>query len=312
MSWLKAQRTSWASTALAALCASLLLPMPARAADRALLVGVADYPGLPRRLWLYGPINDVALMRKTLVARGMQASDIRVLVSRAGPSDEPTRANILLAMEQLKRHAQPGDRVVFYLSGHGSQQPQPVQRAGRPLEPDGLDEVFLPADVDKWDGNGARAFIPNALLDDEIGEWIDAMVDKGATVWGVFDTCHAAGMARAGSARWRAVSGAELGLPAPRAASPALRQVHGRTDGRVLAFAAGAHELTGEEWVRHSDRPGDLSVNGVFTFHLAQALAAAARINTQVLGAAVNQAYAKARRLSPRPAFVDLQNIDWP
>ena len=85
-----------------------LFCLPALATDRALLIGVADYPDLPRRLWLRGPVNDVALMRDVLVARGMRPEHQRVLASRAGGADEPTRFNILAAMQAVRSAALPG------------------------------------------------------------------------------------------------------------------------------------------------------------------------------------------------------------
>ena len=167
----------------------------AKATGHALLIGVSDYPNLPKRLWLKGPANDVALMSDTLQGLGFEPQRIQKLVSRLGANREPTRANIVLAMARLRLEVQPGDRVVLYFAGHGSQQPQPADHGKRPTEADGLDEVFLPADVDRWQGAGSPVAIPNALLDDEIGEWIDGVVDRGATVWAIFDTCHAGGMA---------------------------------------------------------------------------------------------------------------------
>jgi hypothetical protein len=290
-------------------------PHAAQATDRALLIGVSDYPALPRRLWLNGPVNDVALMRQTLLGRGFEASNIQALVSRTGPANEPTRANILAALAQAVQVVQAGDRVVFYLSGHGSQQPQPQTRGTRPAETDGLDEVFLPADVGVWNGQTSRAAIPNALLDDEIGEWMDAVVDKGALVWGIFDTCHAAGMSRGGRVKWRSVASAELGLTvtdnaaAPSHNRPTTAQ---RSDGRTLAFAARSHELTGEEWLPRGGSPRTLRIHGVFTFHLAQAWAQGAGIDTQALEAALRAKYQQELRLRPTPVMLGLPSLAWP
>ena len=302
-------------SALLLLCL-LALATQAQAASHALLIGVSDYPNLPRRLWLRAPGNDVALMREALLARGFSADRIQQLVSRAGGAHEPTRQNILLALRQLESQVQHGDSVVLYLAGHGSQQPQPAGHGRRPTEADGLDEVFLPADVQRWAGGAAGAAIPNALLDDELAEWIDAVVDRGATVWALFDTCHAAGMARGRNAGVRAVSPAELGVPEPgdrsmrmRVSQPMQPKGHthghtqGRTDGRAFATAARKHESTSEEWLPLGAPLGRNRLHGVFTYHLAQALKSEQHPTLHDIERVMRLAYARERRTEPTPQF---------
>ncbi len=288
-------------------CIALMaVPVQSHAVDHALLIGVSDYPHLPRRLWLRAPGNDVALMRDTLLARGFEAARIQQLVSSTDAANEPTRHNIVEALGKLLARVQPGDSVVLYLAGHGSQQPQPAARGKRPAEADGLDEVFLPADVKQWDGSGAHAAIPNALLDDELAEWIDAVVDRGATVWALFDTCHAAGMARGRNPGVRALSPAELGVPEPRGSGlpkQASGRIDGRTDGRVLAMAARKHESTAEEWMPRGAPLGKNRLHGVFTYHLAQALKAEPQPTLHNLERALRLAYARERRTEPTPQF---------
>ncbi len=306
--------TLWQNTA----CFVVLLAAAphAHAADHALLIGVSDYPNLPRRLWLRAPGNDVALMRETLLARGFAPERVRQLVSRAGGANEPTRHNIIEALRKLQAQVQPGDSVVLYLAGHGSQQAQPAGRANRPTEADDLDEVFLPADVQRWDGNAAQAAIPNALLDDELAEWMDAVVDRGATVWAFFDTCHAAGMARGRRAGVRAVSPAELGLPEPR--DRPLRmpvsqpmQAKGRTDGRAFAMAARKHESTAEEWLPLGAALGKNRLHGVFTYHLVQTLKNEPWPTLYDIERAMRLAYARERRTEPTPQFKGDAALRW-
>lgn len=293
-------------------CVAIAWPEAGHATDRALLIGVSDYPALPKRLWLRGPVNDVALMRDTLLARRFKPEAIRVLSSRSTPDDEPTRSHILQAMQALQQQVQAGDRVVLYLAGHGSQQPQPAQHGSRPTEPDGLDEVFLPADVQQWDGSGAQAAIPNALLDDEIGEWIDALVDRGATVWAVFDTCHAAGIGRGpGRSSHRALAPAELGVPIPKAAG-AARLTHavrpappmGRSDGRLLLHAARAHELTGEEWLPRGAPMLRSRMHGVFTFHLTALWRGPQAMDAALIESSIREVYRSEGRAQPQPTVV--------
>lgn len=288
----------------------------AYATNHALLIGVSDYPQLPRRLWLKGPVNDVSLVRAVLLEKGFDGERIQTLASRSTPERDPNRENILLAFDRLKKSVKPGDRVFFYLAGHGSQQPQTAIQAERPTEADELDEVFLPSDVHQWDGVGTRAAIPNALLDDEIGEWMDALVDAGATVWGVFDTCHAAGMARGKAGGGRAISPADLGLPLTLTVttSPKARRKppSTRLDGRSLAFASRSHELAAEEWLPRGASLASTRRHGVFTFHLAGALRGSPSLNASVLQQAVGATYANERRVAPVPQWVGDATLLWP
>ncbi len=268
--------------------------LDASAADHALLVGVSRYPALPRTLWLEGPANDVRLMREALHARGFDPRLVRSL------SDAPTRADILGAMAGVLDQARPGDRVVFHFAGHGSQQPQPSHP--RYPEPDGLDEVLLPSDAGRWQGPGQIEAIPNAIVDDEIGDWIDALVDKGATVWAFFDTCHAAGMARGTSKPIsRAVAPAELGVV--REAQPRATRGLGspRLDGRVLVFAGRSHERVAEEWLPRGAGFATTQRHGVFSWHVAALLREQGLGDGPALLAALQKRYSDEGRTRPVP-----------
>jgi hypothetical protein len=284
----------------------------ANATSHALLIGVSDYPQLPKRLWLHGPVNDARLMREVLVQKGFAAENIQALTSRSAPEDEPTRLNILRAFARLKSNIRPGDKVFFFMAGHGSQQPQPASHPGRPAEADAMDEVFLPSDVHQWDGGGARAAIPNALLDDEIGEWMDALVDAGAAVWGVFDTCHAAGMARGKAGGGRSISPVDLGLPIPQLVNSVEGLQTARLDGRSLAFASRSHELAGEEWLPRGATLANTRRHGVFTFHLVNALRNAKPLNASILQKAIGAAYANEHRVAPVPQWFGDASLLWP
>lgn len=286
------------------------VPLPgAWAAEHALLIGVNEVAALPPRLRLRGPANDVALMRQALIARGVPAHHITVLAQRSPwAAAEPTHDAVRRAMERLATLAGPGDTVVLHLAGHGVQVPRPARHQQAQPEPDGLDEVFLLQDSGHWDAT--RAELPRVLRDDDIGAWIDTLVDRGARVLAVFDSCHAAGMARQpqAHARWRSVAGAELGVPLhapaerrPPQAGPTAPAP--RTDGRVLAYAARGHELAGEEWLPKDARASQARVQGVFSFEVAGALAAGANTAAELV-AALRDRYASARRVSPSPLVV--------
>jgi hypothetical protein len=114
----------------------------------------------------------------------------------------PTRANIQREFQRLADQARAGDQVVVFLAGHGSQQPESDPPDPIAPELDGLDEIFLPADVDRWHAEMKR--VPNAIIDDEIGAWLGAITAKKAYVWAIFDCCHSGTMTR-GSERVREV-----------------------------------------------------------------------------------------------------------
>ncbi len=290
-----------AAVGMAALQAAGAAP-PRR--THALLVGAAQVSALPRRLWLRGPDHDVDLMRAALLERGVAAPHITTLAggpAGAAVDGPPTAARIRAAMADLLGRIAPGDTVLLHLSGHGVRLPRPPGTS-RP-EADGWDEAFLPVDVLPWDA--AQQRLPNALRDDDIGDWFDALVDAGARVWAIFDTCHAAGMARSEGrdfTRQRGVAGAELGIPAGPAfrlkALPPVRPIPLRLDGRVLAFAARAHETTHEEWLPRGGARA--RVHGIFTWSVVEALRRGVA-DAASLRSAVAQAYQRDGRVLPVP-----------
>src|SRR5262249_44425147 len=159
-------------------------PAPAQAppAKLALLVGCTAYPhckGIPA---LDGPANDVGLFARLLVEQfGFAPADVAVL--SGWPAEEkkrPSYRNVVAAFEDLVRKAGPGTQVFILLAGHGVQVPIPASRKA-PLDPrhpklDGTDKVFLPADVNEWQGDR----LDNALLDHQIGRFLDRLAEKGA------------------------------------------------------------------------------------------------------------------------------------
>src|SRR5581483_10299339 len=95
--------------------------------------------------------------------------------------------------DALARRAGKDDKVVILLSGHGSQQPDSKPDDPERFEPDGKEEIFLPADTGEWDGSGR---VRNAIVDYELRDWLKAIRAKGASVWIIVDACHAASMIR--------------------------------------------------------------------------------------------------------------------
>jgi hypothetical protein len=201
-------------------------PKPDSSKKLALLVGCSYYKNLPDHLW--GPEHDVPLMAGLLEnSFGLPKTNVRTLVG--WPDDKsarPTAANIRDAFKKLIAAADKDSQVVILLSGHGAQVPIPEVQTDvndpKNPEPDGLDEVFLPADVEGW----SRGELKNGILDDEVGRWLDELRAKGAHVWIIFDCCHSGSMMRGGEnqvERQRTVRPEVLGVPKEALAAAAAK-----------------------------------------------------------------------------------------
>ena len=157
---------------------------------------MTKYDHLPRDRHLDGPAHDARLMRRllqrTLPVPGRRDRDTDR--GRGPPDRRPTRANIEREFHRLADQAREGDQVVILLAGHGARQPESNPRIRIYPEPDGIDEIFLPADVSAWKGFPER--VPNAIVDNEIGAWLRAITAKRAYVWAIFDCCHSGTMTR--------------------------------------------------------------------------------------------------------------------
>lgn len=246
-----------------------LVATPAVCETRALLVGVSQYDESIGLADLRGPANDVTLLRDVLLARGV--ATVMVLADGVSGSPRPTHAAILSGLADLARNSQHGDLAIVTLSGHGTRQ---ADTNGD--ETDGLDEVFLPADVTRADP-GARG-IPNALIDDEIGAAVLAIRQTGADVWLVMDSCHSGSGLRGGeaevAARW--VDPAVLGISAAVERSEGSGLVDGpvtaEPPGQVVAFYAARSSEVAREVNLTPDQPGDAGWYGLFTSRLAARL----------------------------------------
>ena len=166
------------------LALGMLLLLPARgfAANYALLVGIETYqqPGL---ISLPGCANDAELMRQALVDKfGFPAENIVTVLN-----EQATRAGIETAFRtHLIERAQPGDVVVFYYSGHGTQVPD-----DNGDEADGVDEALCPTDISKQDS-------ATWLRDDTLTEWLSQLRTEKVTV--ILDSCFSGTATRADDA----------------------------------------------------------------------------------------------------------------
>lgn len=255
---------------------------PPATARRALLVGCTHYPHLPESNQLTGPGNDVILMRDVLKQRFQFTDDqITVLAEEAGDAMRPIRANIAKQFQRLAEQARPGQQIVILLAGHGSQQPDDDPDNPLDLEPDGMDEVFCPADVARIESTEG-AVIPGAIVDDQLRSWLDGICAKGASVFIIFDSCHS-GTATRGAEITRQIRPEQL-LSQAVLNKARKRAVHQRgtargsapleikTDqgGLVAIYAALADQVTVERRVPYED-PGE-TYHGLLTYTLAKIL----------------------------------------
>jgi len=243
---------------LSALLATVPATSPATATTRAVLVGVSRFADPHLTAYdLPGAARDADRMAGALAALGVDRTAMTILTGA-----EARLAAIRDALDTLATTSQTGDRAVIFLSGHGTQAPA---RHADPIEPDGLDELFLAADAGLWDAHDRT--VPGALADDEIGRRIGELRARGVDVWLVIDSCTSGGLLR-GSRRAKSIAPDRLGIPdrAPlRGAIDASGFVDGGLagGGRLVAFAA-----AGSGAIAWDDGDG-----GAFTTALARAMA---------------------------------------
>ena len=258
-------------------------PPPAR--RRALLIGVTDFiaPAM-RKYSLSGPANDVGLLQKVLEAEPFRLAPEDVVTLAGLPADEamrPTRANIEREFRRLRDKARAGDQIVIFMAGHGSQQPANADPSDN--EPDGLDEIFLPADIADWDRSAGR--VANAIVDDDLRQWTIDIRNKGASLWLIVDACHSGTISRAAPAPNQRERRIPIEALVPAAALTAARIAPSRgasssaasatgldlaaSGGDISAlYAADMFETTPELELPDRDGP----VHGLFTYTLASVL----------------------------------------
>ncbi len=244
--------------ALAAMLSTALASHAAEPATprRALLIGINDYSAsrlastgavpVPGRFWpnLDGAVNDVSIMRDLLIARkGFAPSEIVTLTD-----EQATRAAILNAIDtQLVAPAKKGGIVLFYYSGHGSQVCNTLSD-----EVDRLDESLVPAD--------SRRGAPD-IRDKELRRRFNSILDRGALLTVVLDSCHSASGARGfdGGARFRSVKADDRDV-ADRSVGPLPEH-----RGALIFSAAQDFDLAYETM-------DNGSIHGAFSWALARAI----------------------------------------
>ncbi|MEO0911013.1 MAG: caspase family protein, partial [Pseudomonadota bacterium] len=263
-----------------------------QAKTTALLIGVSDYDETIGLADLRGPVNDVKLMRDALQSRGV--TDIRILADGIEGSARPTRNEIMSALAKLANEAADGDLYIIHMSGHGTRQPDDNDD-----EADGYDELFLPADVTRAEP-GARQ-IPNAIVDEELGNAIDLIRKTGADVWFIMDACHSGTGLRAGGLNTadRYIDPSVLGISGVTSSNAGKnddklivdRQKPDNLQGKLIAFySAQADELAREVDFSSVDSSDTAPTNpdqnnwfGLFTAKLANRILSAGSISYRQL-----------------------------
>ena len=145
-----------------------------------LLVGINDYAGdVPN---LGGCHNDVERVNNVLTTRfNIAADNIKILLSQAA-----TKTNIVAGFLTHLKQAQANDTVVFYYSGHGSQERAPKEFWN--IESDHQNETLVCHDSRAGGGD---------LADKELRFLISEVAKSGAEVVVLLDCCHSGNGTRA-------------------------------------------------------------------------------------------------------------------
>ena len=138
--------------------------------DKALLLGINEFKKISG---LNGCVNDVENMYRLLTEQfGFNPANVKKLLN-----ENVVKSDVKKQMKWLFKDAQPGDRLVFHVSSHGS---YTVDLDGD--EDDGADELVCLYDMDFHDPE-------TYLLDDEFRRWTESL-PSGSELTIVLDCCH--------------------------------------------------------------------------------------------------------------------------
>jgi hypothetical protein len=143
--------------------------------DKALLVGINEYPTMP----LGGCVNDAFDVARFINEQyDIDANNIRLLTD-----DRATRLNILKRMRWLLSGLRAGDRALFLFSGHGAQCPERDAQGNVSK----VYEAICPYDF-SWSADGFNA------ISDKDFQSIFSNIPQGVAFMWVSDSCFSGGL----------------------------------------------------------------------------------------------------------------------
>lgn len=204
--------------------------------DHVLLIGIDAYDGCTP---LRGCVNDIDAVQRLLIDRLHVAparitrlaapfSATRHEVDEGIVEKAPTLDNIRAELDRLGKNANPGDRVLIYYSGHGTQV--------KVVEPDTgttfVREALVPKD------HVVNLVEQQYLFDWELNELLSVIATRTSHVLCVLDACCSRGATRdlPGDARSQAryIEPARTGAPLVDKAPPAARGDRGIKRGLLV------------------------------------------------------------------------------
>ena len=158
------------------ICITLAVSLHAR--ERALLIGIGDYPAESG----WGKINagnDIKLLLETL-----KGYEITVL-----QDSDATYYGTVSCMKKFATSVQPGDTIIVHVSCHGQQMFPAIKATAD--EPDSLDESLVPFDAPNQYSNSYKG--ENHLRDQDFAKLVDQIRAKASDngfVLVLLDACH--------------------------------------------------------------------------------------------------------------------------
>ena len=231
----------------------------------AVLASVNEYAPGSTRSDLAGTGNDMERLCRVLVDRyGFEETDILRL---HGPT--ASKAGLLGGLDELAKRSQAGRMLVFGYAGHGSFTADDQTDE----EPDDRDETLCP-----WDAQTA-----GDLRDDQVHDKLGMILDGGAHLVTIFDSCHSGTVSRGDPRSPLGADGATSRKADPHPNPELIESVAtGRGDGgdvvgglarherMVLIAAAADHQEAKERWVAMPD--GTQVKHGAFSHALLSVL----------------------------------------